>query len=394
MRFLVDFQNSIGGAPRSQLAHSRALIELGHEIVAVISPESSPHFLTELDCKIFYLSQFETSKIVNNIKLLKRYLRIIEEEDIEVLYVNRVDQCQFLSIVADLAGVKIINARAGGLLQSDLVKVHKDKPYILYSQENLKAFLDAGFNRDQLVVIPNRLENKSITLDVPVPQKELVVTITSNIKKDTLTGLMWFFNFIRESSNENHLNIRINLSGEDILRDRESSSFFFAKLEETIESLPENYSMKYLGWVDNVSNVQNSSHICIGKGRSVIQPAMAGKICFVISESGNILRCKTDIYEELRYFNFSGRGKISETKDSKHELLALFSGKNYMEYKTESERLKERFINDYSFSHLAKKVQALLQSRMFIEQQSKRIKGVYKFFYLYRLVLTRKLFSK
>jgi hypothetical protein len=82
--------------------------------------------------------------------------------------------------------------------------------------------------------------------------------------------------------------------------------------------------IKHLGWIDNIEKLQANADICLGKGRSVIQPAMMGRICFVLAETGVLTRVNRANFQSLYEYNFSGRGKHFDNRD---ELIDVLTGK-------------------------------------------------------------------
>lgn len=362
MKILIDFQDTIGGAPRSMLDHALLLQRSGHDIVAVISEKESDDFFKDTGFKVLYLAPFVVRDLFGNIIKIKKYSKLVKHEGVDVIYANRVIHCLFLSIVSDFCRVPILNARAGGYVDSNMVRIHNDKHYIVYSEENLKAFRKAGFADDHLYLIRNR---------IPIPivrskqskqlHNSLIITVTGSIKSGTLQGLIWFLKLIRTQCQNVDLNCTINLAGGNILKTEEEKHIFEIALNNSGKTLPRNIRIRHLGWVEDIVSLQYQSHICIGKGRSVIQPAMMGKITFVISEAGTLYRCKKNTYSSLAYYNFSGRGTIHEKNNSVDEFLASLSNKStWLTFQEEAEELAHQFENDYSTEHAKDKLNEII----------------------------------
>lgn len=395
-KILCDFQNTSGGAPRSHLEHAKALRKLGHEIVAVISKESKPDFFDETDFKVYYLPRFEKRNVLKNIWLLMKYRDIIKSENVDLIYANRVAQCIFLSILSDFVGIPILNARAGGNVGDEgieMIRIHNDKPYIVYSEENLESFLKAGFNEDQLHLIRNRLKEPIVEHIDNSIDEHIVITLTGSIKEVTLKGITWFLNFLSQIDIPKARKVTVNLAGGNILNNPSDKELFEITLQKAQQETPENVQIKHLGWVDEITNLQNESHICIGKGRSIIEPAMMGKISFVISESGTLYRCKNDIYKDLLYYNFSGRGKIREKNNSIKELKKLVEGDEIWlkQLQHEADTLKLKFKEDYSIVYLPYKLKQIVDE--LVDGNKSYIKGTVKFCLIYFKTLVKKLNS-
>lgn len=362
MRVLVDFQDTIGGAPRSLKEHALLLKENGHKILAVMAEKNYDNFFDDIGFEVIHIPRFYTKYVLKNIVLIYKYCKLIKQKKIDIIYANRVLQCQFLSIVSDFCKVPILNARAGGFGISDIVKIQKDKHYIVYSEENLQIFKKLGFPDDQLFLVRNRISIPVLNkLKNTIPNKEFIITVTGSIKEVTIKGFLWFFRFIEKNSINSEIQYKINLAGSNLLKTEKDKIEFFKALDKTQKLLFENWQIIHLGWVDNITELQAKSHICIGKGRSIIQPAMMGKVAFVISEAGTLYRCKKETYNDLLFYNFSGRGKIREKEDSLNEFKELLTDNNsYLKYQEEAKELIHKFREDYATEYVKDKLEEIV----------------------------------
>jgi hypothetical protein len=364
MKILIDFQDTIGGAPRSLKEHALLLKQNGHEIIAVIAEKEYGDFFDNTGFEVSHLPRFYTKYLFKNINLIYKYCKLIKQKNIDIIYTNRVLQSLFLSIVSDVSKVPILNARAGGFGISETVKTHKDKHYIVYSEENLKTFRKFGFSENKLYLLRNRIPipNTKHVNDLP-PNNEIIITVTGSIKQDTLNGILWLLTYIEEIVTKAHMKYQINFAGGNILKTDEEKTKFKKALSHAQQALPSNLKISHLGWVNNITVLQAQSHICIGKGRSVIQPAMLGKISFVISEKGTLYRCKQDNYNDLLYYNFSGRGIINEENNSLSEFKELLSNNNsYLKYQKEAKVLVQKFKEDYATEYAQDKLEEIIRN--------------------------------
>lgn len=362
MRILVDFQDSSGGAPRSLKEHALLLKENGHEIIAVMAEKKYGNFFDNTGFEVIHIPRFYTKYLLKNFILIRKYYTLIKQKEIDLIYTNRVSQCQFLSIVSDFCGVPILNARAGGFGISDIVRIQKDKHYIVYSEENLQTFKHLGFPDKQLFLVRNRIPIPVIHNHVnTIPEKEFIITVTGSIKEETIKGLLWFFKFIEQTSIQSNIQYQVYLAGGNIIKSEKAKNEFKNAFAKTQQTLPENWQITHLGWVDNITELQARSHICIGKGRSVIQPAMIGKIAFVISETGTLYRCKKETYNDLLFYNFSGRGKIKEKTDSLKEFKELLTNNyRFIAYQEEANELTQKFKEDYATGYVKEKLEEIV----------------------------------
>lgn len=346
MKILFDFQNMIGGAPRTQLTHMQTMKEAGHEVVATIGRDADVLRRLSGGIRIITVREFLLDKPFRNLVLIKQWLKILESEKPDVIHANRTNQYRFLGVVSDLTGIPLVFAQAGGVaLPTDLRPLLGKTP-VGYSLENKKTFVSAGFEAQTVHVISNRMHSLN---DSAASHRELgksiSILLTGNIKGSTVNGMMKLLRNLA-SIGHAHRRFRLLIAGQDITPNKNFDRQVAKQIALTNKSLIRDGFVEHLGWVDDIGPIQASSDICIGKGRSVIQPAMAGKVCFVLAESGRLTRVSLATFDSLYEYNFSGRG---DQRDDSAEFFALFTEgsiwrKAYQEAKDVQSKVREYYL--------------------------------------------------
>ena len=382
MRILFDFQDTIGGAPRSHLEHAKAMKSEGFKIIAVIGKEEEREFFKELDFDVNVIPTFKSTKtIFGKIEILLHYKRLIENKRLNLIYSNRSSQKSYLNVVSSLTGIPLLCARAGGTGVSIVQKVNKNNHTIVYSDESYKEYKEIGFSEDKLHVIRNRIPVKE--LNTSNNRDHISLLIISNIKKDTYNGLLWFLEFLKKNSNSVNNNISVVLAGKFLnVNDEEKRKF-----ESKAEGLNEHskITFQFVGWVNNIENYIENSLICIGKGRSILQPIIHDKLGFVISEKGALFECNKKNYYKLRFTNFTGRN-IPINENDNYTLIDYLNNLNGIR-KTE---IKDIVLKDYSVLFLPKKLKHVVNESIEQGQSKSNLKAIYSLLMIYYYKIKRR----
>jgi len=350
MRILFDFQDTIGGAPRSHLEHAKLMAANGHTVLAVISETDSAFFFDGVDCKVTYLPRFYTRRPIRSLISVFRYVKLVRQERVEAICANRGVNSQFLGLVSDLCRIPIVNAQPGRMVLPHAIRAHLDKHYIVYSDENAAAFSAAGFPDTNVFVVRNRIPCLSTPVGVQTTHNDRrIITVTGNIKEDTLKGILWLLELLEKNIDRVRRKMKVYIAGQVLPQSAADSTRFYHVLESVKRSVEPWCVVEYLGWVHDIAALHAKSDICIGKGRSVIQPAMMGKVSFVLSDAGVLYRCKKETFEKLGYYNFSGRGWIEDRDLAIREFMDVLGDDNALSrYKQDALELSSTIQREYA----------------------------------------------
>lgn len=382
MKIMFDFQNMIGGAPRSQLAHLMAMQQAGHEVMATIGKDADILREKVGGVKVVNIDRFSVKKPLKNISLLKQWVQIVRSEKPDLIHANRITQFLFLAVVSDLTGVPLMFAQAGGVANVHNLTSMYGKTPICYSLENKFAFIRAGFRADDIHVIANRIPALRTKSDRCSPNSPIKILFTGNIKKVTVQGLLGLLRLIGSRAAHFQVPFLLQLAGHDITPGRIYHGHVAEQIARVNTALGEKGHVEHLGWVEDIELLQASADICIGKGRSVVQPAMAGKISFVISESGRLTHVTRETFERLFEFNFSGRG---EQIDSNTDFLRLLGERvGFAELSAEAKNVAPVVRKAYLAEGATEKLEYAYKQALGTQPSGpRRIKAVKRFMQIY-----------
>ena len=323
MKILFDFKDMIGGAPRSHLAHMMLLKNNGYDVMATIGDDLEELQKLAVGIRIIPVTNFMRVKGFKLFNTIRRWVKLINSEKPDIIYSNRIPQFKFLAVVSDLTGVPLVFAQAGGEANKRNFITMKGKTPIAYSMENKKVFVDAGFSENKIHVISNRISqsisNKGEAGFIHGPNC-LNVLMVGNIKSATINGYINFFEFLKNNSNIINTPFCLKIAGKDISPESAYESVISGTIAAINKSLQNTGKIEAPAWIENIQAIQVKSDVVIGKGRSVIEPAMAGKVCFVLAETGRLTRISPDTFHSLYEHNFSGRG---QQQDNTNDFLQI-----------------------------------------------------------------------
>ena len=115
LNIIFDFQDMIGGAPRSQLEHMMAMKQAGHNVIATIGKDADLLRQKADGVKVFQIDNFSLKTPMKNFKLLKQWNNIIRSVKPDLIHANRIPQFRSLAVVSDITGVPLVFAQAGGV---------------------------------------------------------------------------------------------------------------------------------------------------------------------------------------------------------------------------------------------------------------------------------------
>jgi len=355
LKIVFDFQDAIGGAPRSLLAHAKAARNAGHVVIGTIGRDEDASFISDAGIDVRVIPNFVMGRPLYNMQLLLRWRSFLTHEKPQLLHANRPVQCKFLAVVSILTGVKFLPAQAGGVArQADIIPL-QGFPVLVYSSENMEQYSKCGFDKSDIHVIRNRIaEPEEQTEHEGINDAELQILCIGNFKEGTVGGIKSLLLAIGRNSINVSRRFKLLLAGADITPDRHLTKDIEQLVARTNQSLGRRGKVTWLNWVDDLSSLYIRANVVVGKGRSVLQPAMMGKIAFVLSERGFVTRIKRSEYDVLSAYNFSGRGALCDDTKDFLAMLQSVDDETHAHYlfDREARSIAGEIRNDYSVSFL------------------------------------------
>jgi len=390
LKIIFDFQNMIGGAPRSQLEHMMVMKQAGHDVVATIGDDADLLRHKADGVEVKQVDNFSLKSPMKNFKLIKQWNSIIRSVKPDLIHANRTTQFRFLAVMSDLTGVPLVFCQAGGVASlSNLIPMYGKTP-VCYSMENKRTFIKAGFNSNEVNVIANRIPDLKNSKNHQPTHLPIKILFTGNIKTVTVQGLLALLKHIEVIAKQIKVPFLLQIAGQDISPGRVYHEVVARQILATNNALGERGSVEHLGWVEDIERLQASVDICIGKGRSVIQPAMAGIICFVIAETGRLSLVSKENFANLYEFNFSGRG---DQKDCGSDFLGILSDiSTYAKLKDKADEVAPTVRDAYLADKAKDKLeQAYTQAFKTQSNSPQRFVSIKRFLFIYSTWIKSKL---
>lgn len=307
-----------------------AMKKAGYDVVATIGKDAELLEQKAGGVRILVVDGFSLKSPIKNLKLVRQWLEIVKREQPDVIYANRIPQFHFLAVVSDLTGVPLVFAQAGGVAKVCNLKPMYGKTPITYSLENIDVFVKSGFKDADVHVITNRIPGAIIEPTHRNHEDPLRLLAVGNIKEETLSGPISMIQLLQDNAARINISFVLQLAGRDISKEKTCQGALNDQIALANDILGPLGHVEHLGWVEDIETIQAEADVCIGKGRSVLQPAMQGKVSFVLAESGRLTRITEETFDNLYPFNFSGRGP---QQDSTGDFLALFGpGETFQRY--------------------------------------------------------------
>jgi hypothetical protein len=363
----------VGGAPRSQLAHALAMRQAGHEVVGTIASDVDILRQKAEGVRIVQAGGFDLRKPLRNVRNVLAFARKVREEKPDVIYSNRSPSYKFLCAVSDFANVPMVVGQAGGVALDQEIKPALDKVAVVYSPENVESFLAAGFKRERVHHIANRLSVPAASGPAKPDPGVLSILYTGNLKEGSIKGMIFLIDFLAEASGTIGKKFLLEFAGEPTPSGKRLEAGLRAKMEAANARLAGKGEIRHLGWVEDINLRQMSADVCVGKGRSVLQPAMAGKIGFVIGEDGVLTRITRRTIDTLAEHNFSGRGP---QENSNREFLEMLGGEEAAaRFRSEAMDAVAPLKVIFHIDHAAEKLTAAFEQAISSHRPSGRLRG-------------------
>lgn len=356
-----------GGAPRSMLAHLTIVKAAGYEVLATIDEDYEELSKLVNDTPVIKIKNFRAFNPFDTIKTIVQWIKLLNTHKPSLIYSNSIPQSKFLSIIADLSGTPLVYAQAGGVARKDTLKIMTGTVPVAYSAENKRVFLEAGFANESIHVISNRISQsaKYSIYETRIKEPDSIrVLITGNIKSFTINGYLNFLSSLKERRRHIKKQFNVIIAGKDVSGNNKYQQSIIEMIDDTNDIIKGLGAIAYPCWVDNIQAIQAKSDIIIGKGRSVIEPAMKAKVCFVLAESGVLTRISPDSFHSLYEYNFSGRGSQKDNTNDFFQILEKgIMPKFYQDAQEASLLIQKEYLVDFAQEKLERAFSDALKTK-------------------------------
>lgn len=353
-----------GGAPRSYLQYINILKEQGYGITCIAGP-SKEKGLRDIYIKTVdkYIEKPDFNRLLDYKKFFQAYKEVkweceyVEQHKPDLVIVSGFINAFFYSSVCKNLKIPLIIFIAGGIVDDEFaIKYNHYGHVICFSEEN-KAVIEKYIQKEKITVIPNRIKIDERFGDIRKHYRinkgtdSLNILIISRLAEEKIKSVIAFLKAVYEYDDlDIHIRIRIAGQGE-----KENDIKQFLAMNKS-----ENVSVELLGHVDPLIDEYRRAHIIVGKGRSVMEPVMMGRIGCVIGEDGRFEICKEENFNNLYRYNFSGRHLTTHnaTKEFHSELYQIINNIYDID---KIEKVSSIIYKTYSADHLGPKVEKVLE---------------------------------
>ncbi len=309
MKCFVVLYGLKGGAPRSLLQHIKALKKNGFDEIVCLTSEGDDSLLEEYHRETNLVIIRETSVELwdkgqkwNAYREYRWEYYLLKQEKPQLVVVLGGMNGAFYSYFCKKLEIPLIVYIAGGdnNISENVLDLWEQCEVICFSKEN-EEFISKHFNLQHIHVISNRIAVHEPFTDIKSHYKchdAIHILIVSRLDVDKIQSIYSILKIVSNCTSErNRINIRIAGNGSEV----ETLRSFCATIRNPF------ITIELLGHVDRLIDQFEWAHIVAGKGRSVIEPIMMNRIGCIIGENGEIDFCTINSFENLYYYNFSGR---------------------------------------------------------------------------------------
>jgi hypothetical protein len=256
--------------------------------------------------KVYDIKKVKNTDIIGTIINMHRIYNLVKTHDIKLICPTSLKEMFLCAKLAKILQIEILPIIPGGELKNEFVIAQiPDIDIICFSEENKEALIKSGHSIQKVHAIANRIDSKEdlewITFYEDLKSDAAIrLLLVSRLDKGKLNSIEYVIELIQLLI-EKGCNIELRIAGDG------------AGLE-TVKMIAQDINSKFnqsvihvLGHVVDIEKEILNAHIVFGKGRSVIEPLMKNRIGIVIGEDKRCSVCNTKSFDNLYYYNFSGR---------------------------------------------------------------------------------------
>ena len=387
MKCVIRLHGLGGGAPRSMLQHIKVLKESGYnDVVCLISGGDEAlleKYKQEVNSVVFRKSPAELRNENKRISAYQEYkweYAFIKQENPQLIIVLGEVNGALYSYLGKKLNIPVIIYIAGAELKvnEQVIDLWEQCEAVCFSKENEETIIK-HFSREHLHVISNRIAVEQIFDDFGNHYKEVKsvnVLIVSRLDEQKMQSIYSILNVLSECSNQDsRITVRIAGGGS-----KEEELYVFCK-EMTNPYL----QISILGHINQLTEEFRWAHIVAGKGRSVIEPIMMNRLGCIIGEDGKICFCSPESFENLYYYNFSGRNlKTGEPLNEMRKMLDRIKNNSIQE--TDLHDIARIVSIDYSTESLYDKLNPILMN---IQKRQNKQKHAFLLWQYWRFIMKK-----
>jgi len=366
---------SLGGAPNSTLTIAKGMMERGHRVL-IFTRSGGIHESKLREMGIPYVSapySLVCPKLYHlNLRALDKLRKTIDEHSIDIVHAFH-DYSYILSLfVAPLKNIPVFFTALWFLKEW---RYPYYPGWIIFAAEEFKDQARHLFDNvpREMVVIPNRIDTSFFYPGIDyegfkerysLPDDGWKIAFMSRVSSTKINSLLYAVRSMEILHHRGKM-VTLCIAGDGLLKDVliDCINEVNAKANRTIVRFigPVQESPEFLSWAD----------VVLGIGRCAWEGMACGKPVIVVGENGFAGLVEPEMFDELAYYNFSGRNakrrvpedalanaieRIMEDREF-YSFLSRYSRecveKNY-DYKAGVERIEKMYLEALKFPPLTR----------------------------------------
>ncbi len=395
MKIFFKVMSFSGGAPLSMLEYIKLLKQAGNEIFVSGKYSNCEGRFIEEGIIPFNLPPFDIHQPIRNLKvywMLTNELKKIEP-DFLVFWTGY--ESIFGKLVSRYFGLPALYVYVGGEMVSYMRQVMRDEHILVFSEENRSELIAQGYNSSRIDVVTNRLSIKPVeTKDqchLHLNQGEtLKLLLPSRLDSSKIASIQLTIEIAERLYRTFGNLLQLDIAGDGECYNQVKQMASQANLRAGGEFV------YVLGYVNNMKPLFLQAHIVFGKGRSVIEPLMMGRLGIVVGEDRKMSLCTNDTILNLAKFNFSGRSITNhlEYKELESIVEALIAGTyDFTKNTATSAQVQLMYDIRYAGKHIETIIAKRIEEQKELKQKKKLrlIIGVVEYIRVYSLAVVSKI---
>lgn len=343
MKILFKSARFSGGSARSLLEYAKLFDARGDEVVFAARHMGALAALFEKNgIKTVDTAAFSNVSPFVNIPAMRGILKVIKAEKPDLLASVLGNETVYARLAARRFALPHIGIIAGGEIFPATARLMRGIRLIVFSEENKRALMDGGCAEKDITVVKNRFDMAARDQTdglYKAPQEEIRLLSPSRLVKGK-TGSVSAVMALAQRLFERGLKVRLSVAGDGACFDR------IRKRADEINAACKEEIITMAGDVLDMSPLYARSHIVFGKGRGVIEAVGRGHMAVVVGEDGRMCAVKPGVYDNLAFYNLSGRNIEKETSFSEIENLVRTLIEGALDF-SDFDAVREIFVREY-----------------------------------------------
>jgi glycosyltransferase involved in cell wall biosynthesis len=379
MKILYNVGKFSGGAPLSMLQYMKIMRAESNEIIVTGEFFNNQKYFIDNNFEVINCPNFSTSNPFKNIYATYKLIRIVNTVKPEFIHATSygIVPSKFVGL---FFGIPVLVSIAGGKVSRSTLLLNNH--LIVYSYENKFDLAQIGYDTDKIEVISNRIEfdNELACTNIYLKKTDTVkCLLISRLDFDLFESIKDLFQII-DSLLFIECKVHLTIMGDGTFKDE------LEKIASEINRKYDDEIIKFKGYIINPNQYIKDFHVVFGRGRSIIEAIANTRVSIILGDQGNLSVCNKDTFENLYFFNFSGRC-IEKPIDLNmiYEIMNRIKNANFDYYYLDD--IKVRIMELYDINNAKSRILEYYEIFKRLSEQEKKNRkfSAIKFYFKYQL---------